>query len=64
MCQASATVENLYPLVQEFFRLLRARQGNQLDCWFRKVEASGIPELQRFADGLVRDKAAGIKGSR
>lgn len=60
--QASATAETIYPLVQEFFGLVRARQGTQLDSWVSKVEASGIPELQRFANGLQRDKAAVLAG--
>ena len=60
--QASATAETIYQLVQEFFRLVRTRQGTQLDSWMSKVEASGIPELQRFANGLERDKAAVLAG--
>jgi transposase len=55
---ASATAETTYQLVQEFFRLVRSRQGTQLDSWMNKVEASGIQELQRFANGLEQDKAA------
>lgn len=62
MRQANATAETIYPLVQEFFRLVRSRQGTQLDCWMSKVGASGIPELQRFANGLERDKAAVLAG--
>jgi hypothetical protein len=32
--QASIMAEKLYPLVQAFFRLVRAHQGSQLDeCW-------------------------------
>ena len=62
MCQASAQAVTIYQLVQEFFRLLRARQGTQLDSWLSKVEASAIPELQRFANGLERDKAAVLAG--
>jgi transposase len=54
--------ETIYQLVQEFFRLVRSRQGTQLDSWMSKVEASGIQELQRFANGLERDKAAVLAG--
>ncbi|WP_169460984.1 ISL3 family transposase [Ktedonobacter racemifer] len=60
--QASATAETIYQLVQEFFRLVRSRQGTQLDSWLSKVEASAIPELQSFANGLERDKAAVLAG--
>jgi transposase len=62
LCQTSATAETMYQLVQEFFRLVHSRQGTQLDAWLSKVEASGIPELQRFANGLERDKAAVLAG--
>lgn len=62
LCQTSATAEKLYQLVQEFFRLVHDRQGTQLDSWLSKVQASGIPELQRFANGLERDKAAVLAG--
>ncbi len=60
--QASATAETIYQLVQDFFRLVRARQGTQLDHWLASVEASAIVELQRFANGLERDKAAVLAG--
>jgi transposase len=62
MRQASTTAETMYHLVQEFFRLVRSRQGTQLDSWLSKVKASAIPELQRFANGLERDKAAVLAG--
>src|SRR5712691_4304857 len=60
--QASAMAETIYQLVQEFFRLVHSRQGAQLDSWLNKVQASAIPELQRFAKGLERDKAAVLAG--
>lgn len=62
MRQASVIAETMYQLVHEFFRLVRTRQGAQLDSWLSKVEASDIQELQRFAKGLERDKAAVLAG--
>lgn len=62
MRQTSATAETIYQLVQEFFCLVRSRQGTQLNSWLSKVEASAIPELQHFAHGLERDKAAVLAG--
>ena len=62
MRQASEMAETIYHLVQEFFRLVHARQGTHLDSWMSKVEASGIPELQREASGTQRDKAAVLAG--
>ncbi|GHO90046.1 hypothetical protein KSF_000940 [Reticulibacter mediterranei] len=41
---------------------MRSRQGTQLDLWMSKVEASGIQELQSFANGLERDKEAVLAG--
>lgn len=60
--QASVTAETMYQLVQEFFRLVRTRQGTQLDSWISKVEASGISQLQRLVTGLKLDKAAVLAG--
>jgi len=62
MRMASAMAETMYQLVQEFFGLVRSRQGTQLDSWLSKVQASAIPELRRFAKGLERDKAAVLAG--
>jgi transposase len=62
LCQGSAHAAAMYQLVQDFFRLVHARQGTQLDSWLNKVEASAIPELQKFANGLERDKAAVLAG--
>src|SRR6266566_539715 len=42
MRQASVTAETMYQLVQEFFGLVRFRQGTQLDSWLSKVQASAI----------------------
>jgi transposase len=60
--QASDMAETMYQLVQEFLRLVRSLQGTQLDSWLSSVAASDIPELQRFANGLERDKAAVLAG--
>jgi transposase len=60
--QASEMAETIYHLVQEFFHLVHSRQGTQLDSWMASVEASAIPELQRFVKGLERDKAAVVAG--
>ena len=42
--------------------MVRKLQGEKLDIWLAKVTASHIPELQRFANGLERDKAAVLVG--
>ena len=60
--EASTTVESMYHLVQTFFGLVRSRGGAQLDDWLATAAVSAIPELQRFAKGLERDKAAVLAG--
>ncbi len=56
--QTSATAEVVDPLVQDFGQMLRLRQGERLDQWLEKVEASAIAEWQSFAAGIQRDKVA------
>ncbi|MGI8552705.1 MAG: ISL3 family transposase [Dehalococcoidia bacterium] len=51
-------VETACRLSQEFAELLRKRAGDRLDAWIEAVTASGIPELNRFASGLLADEAA------
>ena len=38
--------------------MVRKLQGDALDTWLELVSASRIPELQGFAQGIERDKAA------
>lgn len=56
--QASQEIESAYQLAQNFTRMLRQRQGHLLDDWLRAASHSGLPELQHFAAGIKRDKAA------
>jgi transposase len=56
--QASATLEMAYGLVQDFLTMVHKRQGDQLEGWIQRVQASQIPELRRFALGLLKDQAA------
>jgi len=56
--QADGAVQTAYALAQAFTAMLRERRGEQLEAWIAAAEASGIGELQRFACGLVADKAA------
>ncbi len=35
--------------------MLRERQGERLDSWLTQVEAQGVSELKRFAQGLKKD---------
>lgn len=36
----------------------RKREGHRLECWLAQVAKSDLPELQPFARGVERDKAA------
>ena len=38
--------------------MLRMRTGEKLDTWLAKAEASQIPELRSFVQGVERDKNA------
>lgn len=56
--QGSTTAQHVYPLAQAFRQMVRLRQGEKLDAWLEEVNASALPEVQRFAAGIQRDKAA------
>lgn len=60
--QASETAETLSQWVQQFFQMVRKREGEHLDAWLTAVAESGIEELQRFANGLEQDTAAVLIG--
>jgi transposase len=47
-----------YRLAQGFVRLVREHDGAALEPWLTEAVDSGVPELQRFAAGLRRDRAA------
>jgi transposase len=38
--------------------MVRKREGHRLDAWLEQVAASDLPELQSFAAGVEKDKAA------
>jgi transposase len=52
------SLTTIYGLTQDFAAMLRERRGEHLDGWLARAEASGCPELQRFANGIRRDEAA------
>jgi transposase len=57
-CQASPTLKRAYDLVQDFMQMVRKREGHRLDAWLEQVAKSDLPELQSFAAGVEKDKAA------
>jgi len=56
--ELSADIATGYGLVQEFMRMVHKQSDVQLDDWMVKVAASQLVDLQSFAAGLERDKAA------
>ncbi len=57
-CQTSNTLKRAHDLVQDFFTMVHKRQGDRLDTWLERVAASDLEELQSFAVGVEKDKAA------
>ena len=57
-CQASPTLKRTYDLVQDFMHMVRNREGHRLDAWLERVATSDLAELQPFAAGVEKDKAA------
>jgi len=57
-CQASPTLKRTYDLVQDFMQMVRKREGQRLDTWLERVATSDLAELQQFAIGVEKDKAA------
>jgi len=62
LCTLCPDVAAVYPLAQEFMRIIRERDGAQLDQWLADVQASGVRELKQFAKSLRRDEAA-VRGA-
>lgn len=55
---AHPTLAQAYQLIQDFLVMVHKREGHKLDAWLQQVKVSSIPELQSFASGVERDKAA------
>jgi len=55
LCAQHADVAEAIDLAQDFARLMRQRQGTQLEAWLARVAKSTIVALQRFAKGLADD---------
>ena len=57
-CQSSTALRSAYDLVQDFLTMVHKREGHRLDGWLERVAQSDLAELQSFAAGVERDKAA------
>ncbi len=58
LCQADSAIGTAYALAQAFTTMARERQGEELDAWIVRARASENADLQRFAAGLLLDRAA------
>lgn len=56
LCQASQELAALHAIVQSFGQMLRKREGHRLGDWMQQVAKSSFRDVQRFAQGLQRDK--------
>jgi transposase len=54
----SPAVATAYALVQRFGRMVRDRQGAELETWLTDARSSGIAALGSFVQGIQRDRAA------
>jgi len=57
-CEISTRLRSAYDLVQDFLVMVHKREGYRLDGWLERVAESDLSELQSFANGVERDKAA------
>jgi len=58
LCDREPTIARAYELAQEFVTMARERTGQRLEAWLTRVTTSDITELDRFARGLIDDRAA------
>jgi transposase len=54
-CPAAAL---LHPLINDFSAVLRNKDPGALQPWIESANASGLPAIKTFSDGLLRDHAA------
>jgi len=57
LCRADAVIATADALARAYTTMTHERQGEELDAWIARVTASEIADLQRFAAGLLLDKA-------
>src|SRR5215510_9043925 len=62
LCQVDTHIARAYTLSQDFFTLVRERQGEALEAWMAEAIDSGVAVLVRFARGLQDDLRAIIAG--
>ena len=58
LTEASPEIATMHNLVGEFRALLRGRREEDLPTWTDHAVASGLPEMKRFCETLLRDQSA------
>jgi transposase len=58
LCGADAALADARRLTQDFAKMVRDRQEDELDGWLREAEASQAPAMRSFAAGLRKDLGA------
>jgi transposase len=58
LCQAHASLPQVYQLAQAFVSMLKQRQARKLNAWLKRAEQSSSIELRGCAAGIKRDDAA------
>jgi transposase len=58
LCEADGTIAAAQMLTREFVTIARERRGERLDGWIADAIAADIPDVHRFALGLLPDKEA------
>ncbi|MDQ3816982.1 MAG: transposase [Acidobacteriota bacterium] len=58
LCEASPQVRVLQRLGLSFQEMVKEKRADLFDDWLKRVQRSGLSDLQKWADGLVSDEAA------
>ena len=62
MLKASADVAVIYPLIQQFQKMIKKAksdgQAERFDCWLKAALTSGVKDFETFALGLKREHSA------
>jgi transposase len=58
ICARSPEITALAGHVTEFAKILTRRHGNRLDAWLAAADASGLPALRSFVNGIRQDYQA------
>jgi transposase len=58
LLRLDSAMTSTYHQVQAFCHMIRERRGHEWDAWVTEVQQTGVKELRRFVQGLLKDEAA------